>query len=408
MPVTQGGGAAGGGARASGAVVLYSGVQSGPLSSPASKQSAPRDAAPANSYPIVNNNNTDVGHVGNGVYRITKTAGVFGAYDAGAVSQTGITGDFVLQLTPAFNNNLWFAGLNTDPLTNDDYTSIDFAWGFDPGTSQWFVFESGVGLTSGLAHLTSVWIWRSGTAIGYGRGADLATAQASPDRTTTSSATLYFDSSLYTTTSSFDAYLYVPAALSYTLTANSGSYAITGNSAQLLASRQISGNLSTYAITGLSGALKAQRKISGNLGSYSLTGLSASLNGQRKITLQLGTYTLTGLSSALKAQRLISVSVGSYSLSGQSAVLSRAVRLSGQVGSYALSGQSAGMSALRKLLATQGTYALTGKTAALLKSQILTLGIASYVLTGKSVILAYSGTGGGGVAKPRVAFTFFS
>jgi TRAP-type uncharacterized transport system substrate-binding protein len=57
-------------------------------------------AAPSTTKAITNNNNTTVTHIGSGVYRIEKTGGTTVAYDAGAVSSSGVSGDFVLEIRP--------------------------------------------------------------------------------------------------------------------------------------------------------------------------------------------------------------------------------------------------------------------------------------------------------------------
>lgn len=153
--------------------------------------------APSNTYAIVNNTNTTVAHVGAGVYEIEKTAGTNGAFDADAVSSASASGDFVLRLTPLVITNE-LVGVNSDPTADSNYTSIDFAVDFT-GLTTFSIYESGVQISTLNAVSTYAWIWRTGTTLGYGSGATLAAAQASPYRTTTSSAALYFDSSLNAT-----------------------------------------------------------------------------------------------------------------------------------------------------------------------------------------------------------------
>jgi hypothetical protein len=155
-------------------------------------------SAPSNTYEIVNHTNTQVTHLGSGVYAIEKTGGVDGTRDAGAISSVGVTGNFVLRIKPVSTADAfgWDAGVNSDPLTDDDYTSIDFGWFYQPSALNWASTENGVFGVTGLPSVTYGWIWRNGSTLGYGRGADLATAQASPDRTTASTGTLFFDSAI--------------------------------------------------------------------------------------------------------------------------------------------------------------------------------------------------------------------
>lgn len=152
---------------------------------------------------ITNHANTTVG--GAGLFTVKKTGGVAATYDASAVSTT-LSGDFVLRLKSITSVGNWAAGMNSDPLTDDNFTSIDFAWLFDAGTASWGVYESGGAIAAGLSGAYA-WIWRTGTSLGYGLGLTLAAAQASPTRTTVSSAALAFDSSMTTVNDQFEAML---------------------------------------------------------------------------------------------------------------------------------------------------------------------------------------------------------
>lgn len=143
---------------------------------------------------ITNNANTTVNHLGASVYTVEKTSGAAG-FNASAVSSAGITGDFVLRVKHTVAASSVFLGMNADPLTDNDFASIDYAWS-NPGPTFGQIYESGSLITT-LGGGTYHWIWRTGTTLGFGRGPDIATAQASPDRTVTTSATLHFDSSLH-------------------------------------------------------------------------------------------------------------------------------------------------------------------------------------------------------------------
>lgn len=150
-----------------------------------------------NSYlsliPIINNVNTTVTNDGAGVYTIEKTSGVDNSYDASAVSSVGVSGDFVLRLEEQTNTGD-FLGLSVNPLVSDD-ANIDFAWQLYTGLG-WRPEKNSVAQTGFLTPAAYAWIWRIGSTLYWGRGSTLADAQASPDFTDTSSATLKFDSTL--------------------------------------------------------------------------------------------------------------------------------------------------------------------------------------------------------------------
>ncbi len=63
----------------------------------------------------------------------------------------------------------------------------------------------------------------------------------------------------------------------YTITAQSGTYAITGQSAVILRSKVLTASAGSYTITGQSATLLRSKVISAQYGTYSLTGQSADI-----------------------------------------------------------------------------------------------------------------------------------
>lgn len=153
------------------------------------------EAAPANTFAIVDNGNTQVVHLGSGVYSIEKIAGSSGVYDAGAVSSSGIADDFVVRLEEAGGTGSYLAGASDTPLADNDYPSIDYSWLLFQASFGWRVFTGPNPQTGYFAPQTYAWIWRTGTDVFWGRGATLADAKAAPDYTVAgSTGTFYFDS----------------------------------------------------------------------------------------------------------------------------------------------------------------------------------------------------------------------
>jgi hypothetical protein len=83
--------------------------------------------------------------------------------------------------------------MNTDPTTDNDYASIDPR---GSPTAACGAFTNGGAVAGGLPMRPTPGFGAPAATLGYGRGATLAIAQASPDRTVTDTSTLYFDSSL--------------------------------------------------------------------------------------------------------------------------------------------------------------------------------------------------------------------
>jgi len=88
--------------------------------------------------------------------------------------------------------------------------------------------------------------------------------------------------------------IYYTGGVNYTLTCESGSYSLTGQSAALRAARKISAVPGSYAYAGQPVDLKVARKLTASPGSYLLTGQDAVLRAIRKIAAAAGSYAYTG------------------------------------------------------------------------------------------------------------------
>jgi hypothetical protein len=135
---------------------------------------------------------------GAGPYTITKSGGVAATFDADAVSLIGFTGDFLLTLSTSNAALAGVAGMNSDPATDANYTSIDRALSFG-GDGNIRAFENGSLLTLYGAYsiANTYYIRRVGTAV----TALVSTTGNFANATVLGSfnplaGTLYFDSSL--------------------------------------------------------------------------------------------------------------------------------------------------------------------------------------------------------------------
>jgi hypothetical protein len=154
---------------------------------------------------IANNANTTVAALGDGGYSVEKTGGVNGAYDASAVSALGCAGDFILRIKNIATGE-YMVGMNTDPTTDNNYTSIDYWWAFYGG-----LYWQTNGGANGMASAPFAWIWRTGTNLYFGTGATFEDVLAAPNSVVADVvATLYFDSSLFATGAKFEAHLLIP------------------------------------------------------------------------------------------------------------------------------------------------------------------------------------------------------
>jgi hypothetical protein len=194
-------------------------------------------------------------------------------------------------------------------------------------------------------------------------------------------------------------------SVAYSLTATAGTYALTGGTASLKIGRKITASAGTYALTGGTASLKTGRSLTASAGSYALTGGSATLTKSTAgisyaLSALAGSYGLTGGTASLLVGRKLTANAGTYSLTGGSATLTKSgavvnYSLTGNAGSYSLTGGSAALSVGRKITALAGSYSLTGGSALMVKvgstAYTLTGDAGVYLLSGGDAVLSWSG-----------------
>jgi hypothetical protein len=188
--------------------------------------------------------------------------------------------------------------------------------------------------------------------------------------------------------------IFIPAAAggtSYTLTAEQGSYALTGQAAALRAARQLAAAQGAYALTGQTAGLQYGRKVGAAQGSYALTGQAAALRAARQLAAVQGAYTLSGQAAGVQYGRKVAAAQGSYALTGQDVALRTSRTILAAQGSYALNGQAAGLiydAGDEVLTAEPGSYTLTGQAANLRAARTVLAELGTYSLSGQAARLA--------------------
>lgn len=102
----------------------------------------------------------------------------------------------------------------------------------------------------------------------------------------------------------------------------------------------------SYTVTGAAATILTARVMEALAGSYVLTGAAATLLAARLLTLDAGTYTLSGVDATLLSGRMLTADAGAYVLTGAAAelvfgALGGAFSLSLDPGIYAIVGKSA-------------------------------------------------------------------
>lgn len=161
--------------------------------------------------------------------------------------------------------------------------------------------------------------------------------------------------------------IWVPVAAggpTYTLTADSGSFALTGQAAGLSFNRTLAADSGSFALTGQATGLALNRVLSAASGSFALTGQAAGLAVNRTLSAASGSYSLTGQNATLT---YTPTSTATYTLAAAS-------------GSFAVSGQDVVLAYNRVLSAANGSYLLTGQNATLVGPGLFTQAQLDYML----------------------------
>jgi hypothetical protein len=154
----------------------------------------------------------------------------------------------------------------------------------------------------------------------------------------------------------------------YTLTASTGTFTLTGNTTGLQASRNISTNVGTFTLTGNATGLQTGRNIAASVGTFTLTGNAANLvytpsgGATYTLTATSGSFSLTGNNASLVASRKIATTVGTFTLNGISNAFLLQHTIAPSVGSFVLNGNTTNLKVSRQLALSTGTFTLTGNS----------------------------------------------
>lgn len=155
-------------------------------------------------------------------------------------------------------------------------------------------------------------------------------------------------------------------AASYTLTADSGTYTISGTDAEIDSGRNLAANSGTYSYSGTSVDLNQGFNLSADSGAYTYSGTDATLTyapaGAYDLTADSGSYSYSGTNAELDAGFNVSANSGSYSYSGTAVSLVFGYYMAANSGSYSYSGQNVGLDISGVLISASGTYTYAGTT----------------------------------------------
>lgn len=203
------------------------------------------------------------------------------------------------------------------------------------------VYEDFVMNSSGISAITG-----STFKIAIREASDYNTTPDPANSSPVENAYVFFYDEENTGTSN-DPYLEVTytTGSTYTLTADKGTFTLTGIATNLLLGYLLTAVTGSYVLTGIATLFKRGYKLVASVGSYVLTGIAVNL--------------LYGLSYILSA------ATGAFTLTGKDAGLNRGYRVIASAGSYVLTGIANSFGRTYKMAVTVGEFVLTGISAIL-------------------------------------------
>lgn len=168
-----------------------------------------------------------------------------------------------------------------------------------------------------------------------------------------------------------------------TLSANAGSYTLTGAAADFDVG--MDANSGSYSYTGSAANFNLGVTLAAEAGSYTYTGSAAEFANGWAIPAEAGSYTLTG--SAADFDVSMEAEAGSYTYTGSAADFALSKSLMAEAGSYAVTGSAVDFYNGYAIAAEAGSYAYTGSAVEFPSDVTLSADAGSYTLTGSDADL---------------------
>ena len=184
------------------------------------------------------------------------------------------------------------------------------------------------------------------------------------------------------------------APTSHTLTADSGTVAVTGTAATLTKAYRVAADTASAAITGTAASLTKAYRVAADAGSAAITGTAATLKRAFRIGADSGATTITGTDATLAyagGDKTLTADPGTFTIAGTTAALTRGYRLVADSVALAVAGTIALLARLFRISADSGSVAATGTDATLDLDRRVTADPGAVTVTGADATLAYSG-----------------
>ena len=177
---------------------------------------------------------------------------------------------------------------------------------------------------------------------------------------------------------------------SYSLTAESGSFTVTGQAAGLISNRILVAEEATVAVSGQAANMTAGRLLSAENASFSLTGQEAQFIKGFTLVADVGNFTVIGQAANLIIARVVQANTGNVTVTGQDAGVRASRVLYSDFGSVTVTGQDAELRTLNNysLTAAFGSVVFTGQAANVVTQRLLTGQGTNYTISGQAELKA--------------------
>jgi hypothetical protein len=180
-----------------------------------------------------------------------------------------------------------------------------------------------------------------------------------------------------------------PASITaYTLTADAGSFSLTGAAANLYLGHVLAADPGAFALTGADASLFKGFTLAADGGTFALTGADATLNAARRLPADSGSFSVVGTDASLLRGYALSAGGTAFAFAGSDALLQSSRRLVADAGAFAVAAADAALNAALRLDAGGATFAFAGADAALSLGYRLSCESGSFTLTLHSVRLS--------------------
>lgn len=203
---------------------------------------------------------------------------------------------------------------------------------------------------------------------------------------------MYASGGTYSLTGQQATITWTAGAVNYAFTLLGGTYALTGSNAVVSRNRKLTSIGGSYSLVGANATLLRSKRLVSSGGSYAYTGQSATLKRSKYLLSSGGSYTLNGSQAVITRSRLLTAQGGTYTYQGAQATitygaLASAYTLTCLGGSYAVAGVSAQILRSKHIGAVGGSYSISGQSLTLLRSKILVGSGGVYTITGQQAII---------------------